>query len=478
MILEREDRAAGSVLLFCGKKGERIMAQTIAAVSTAVAPAGVSMIRISGDEALEVAARVFVPAGKKTLFDCKGYEALFGTIQKDGAAIDQAVALVFLAPHSYTGETVVELSCHGGIYVTRAVLRAVLESGARLAEPGEFTKRAFLNGKLSLTQAEAVIDLIEAKTRDASKAATSQLSGVLGKKINSVKDQLLKLAAHLSAWVDYPEDEIPEVDENEIVETAQTCYDEICALLDTYDAGRLIREGIDTVIVGKPNVGKSTLMNTLARYERSIVTDIAGTTRDVVEESVRLGDLLLRLSDTAGIRETDDRVEQIGVSIAKQRLAEASLVLAVFDGSSDWSEEDEELILMTADRPTVAIVNKNDLPSKTNMEKIQQSFDSIVEISAREESAATSLEKAIRKKLSMEQIDPTAPMLANERQRSCAIAAKESLAGVLAAVRDGMTFDAVTVLVEEAIEAILTLSGERVTEAVVDQVFSNFCVGK
>ena len=454
------------------------MAQTIAAVATAVAPAGVSMIRISGDEALEVASRVFVPAGKKTLFDCKGYEALFGTVQQDGAVIDQAVALVFLAPHSYTGETVVEISCHGGIYVTRAVLRAVLESGARLAQPGEFTKRAFLNGKLSLTQAEAVIDLIEAKTRDASKAATSQLSGVLGKKINSVKDQLLKLAAHLSAWVDYPEDEIPEVDESEIVETAQTCYDEICALLDTYDAGRLIREGIDTVIVGKPNVGKSTLMNTLARYERSIVTDIAGTTRDVVEESVRLGDLLLRLSDTAGIRETDDRVEQIGVSIAKQRLAEASLVLAVFDGSSDWSEEDEELILMTADRPTVAIVNKNDLPSKTNMEKIQQSFDSIVEISAREESAAKSLEEAIRKKLSMEQIDPTAPMLANERQRSCAIAAKKSLAGVLAAVRDGMTFDAVTVLVEEAIEAILTLSGERVTEAVVDQVFSNFCVGK
>ena len=178
------------------------MAQTIAAVSTAVAPAGVSMIRISGDEALEVASRVFVPAGKKTLFDCKGYEALFGTVQQDDAVIDQAVALVFLTPHSYTGETVVELSCHGGIYVTRAVLRAVLESGARLAEPGEFTKRAFLNGKLSLTEAEAVIDLIEAKTRDASKAATSQLSGVLGKKINSVKDQLLKLAAHLSAWVD------------------------------------------------------------------------------------------------------------------------------------------------------------------------------------------------------------------------------------------------------------------------------------
>ena len=478
MILEREDRAAGSILLFCGKKGERIMAQTIAAVATAVAPAGVSMIRISGDESLEVASRVFVPAGKKTLFDCKGYEALFGAVKQDGTVIDQAVALVFLAPHSYTGETVVEISCHGGIYVTRAVLRAVLDNGARLAEPGEFTKRAFLNGKLSLTQAEAVIDLIEAKTRDASKAATSQLSGVLGKKISSVKDRLLKLAGHLSAWVDYPEDEIPEVDEEEIVYTAQTCYDEICTLLDTYDAGRLIREGIDTVIVGKPNVGKSTLMNTLARYERSIVTDIAGTTRDVVEESVRLGDLLLRLSDTAGIRETEDRVEQIGVSIAKQRLAEASLILAVFDGSSDWSEEDEELILMTKNRPAVAIVNKNDLPVKTDMQKIQQSFDSIVEISAKEETAAQSLEEAIRQKLSMEKIDPTAPMLANERQRSCAATAKESLAGVLAAVRDGMTFDAVTVLVEEAIEAILSLSGERVTEAVVDQVFSNFCVGK
>ncbi len=453
------------------------MAQTIAAIATPAAAGGISVIRISGSDALTIADRVFSAKNGIPLSGRRGYTAALGAVVHHGEVLDEAVATVFNEPHSYTGENVVEISCHGGLYLTQEILRVILENGARLAEAGEFTKRAFLNGKMSLSQAEAVMDLIGAQGREAARAAHTQLSGALFRQITAVKDALLKLAGHLSAWVDYPEEEIPEVDEEEILLTAGESSKTLRTLLSQFDTGKLIREGIDTVIVGKPNVGKSTLMNLLSRCERSIVTDVAGTTRDIVEETVRLGHLALRVADTAGIRETEDVVEQIGVSLAKRRMQEASLVLAVFDGSSEWSPEDEE-ILPAALQPSIAVVNKSDLPAVTDLEKIKQAFSHMVVLSATDPESLAVLEREIRETLNLSAVDPFAPMLSNERQRLCAMRAADALEQAQTAVRAGVTFDAVTVLIEEAIDALLELTGERTTDAVVDAVFANFCVGK
>lgn len=453
------------------------MTQTIAAIATPAAAGGISVIRISGSDALTIADRVFSAKNGIPLSGRRGYTAAFGDVVHHGEVLDEAVATVFNEPHSYTGENVVELSCHGGLYLTQEILRVILENGARLAEAGEFTKRAFLNGKMSLSQAEAVMDLIGAQGREAARAAHTQLSGALSRQITAVKDALLRLAGHLSAWVDYPEEEIPEVDEEEILLTAGEASKTLRTLLSQFDTGKLIREGIDTVIVGKPNVGKSTLMNLLSQCERSIVTDVAGTTRDIVEETVRLGQLVLRVADTAGIRETEDVVEQIGVSLAKRRMQEASLVLAVFDGSSEWSPEDEK-ILPAALQPSIAVVNKSDLPTVTNLEKIRRAFSHMVVLSATDPESLAVLEKEIRETLNLSEIDPFAPMLSNERQRLCAMRAADLLEQAQTAVKAGVTFDAVTVLIEEAIDALLELTGERTTDAVVDAVFANFCVGK
>lgn len=453
------------------------MTQTIAAIATPAAAGGISVIRISGSDALTIADRVFSAKNGIPLSGRRGYTAAFGDVVHHGEVLDEAVATVFNEPHSYTGENVVELSCHGGLYLTQEILRVILENGARLAEAGEFTKRAFLNGKMSLSQAEAVMDLIGAQGREAARAAHTQLSGALFRQITAVKDALLRLAGHLSAWVDYPEEEIPEVDEEEILLTAGEASKTLRTLLSQFDTGKLIREGIDTVIVGKPNVGKSTLMNLLSQCERSIVTDVAGTTRDIVEETVRLGQLVLRVADTAGIRETEDVVEQIGVSLAKRRMQEASLVLAVFDGSSEWSPEDEK-ILPAALQPSIAVVNKSDLPTVTNLEKIRRAFSHMVVLSATDPESLAILEKEIRETLNLSEIDPFAPMLSNERQRLCAMRAADLLEQAQTAVKAGVTFDAVTVLIEEAIDALLELTGERTTDAVVDAVFANFCVGK
>lgn len=453
------------------------MIQTIAAIATPAAAGGISVIRISGEDAFLVADRVFRARNGKLLLGRNGYTATYGDIYFHNEKIDEAIATVFNAPHSYTGENVVELSCHGGLYLTQEVLRAVLENGARMAEPGEFTKRAFLNGKINLSQAESVMELISAQGKEALRAANAQLSGALSKQISSVKEELLKLAAHLSAWVDYPEEEIPEVDEDEILSSTGNALMKLEHLLSQFDTGKLIREGIDTVIVGKPNVGKSTLMNLLSRCERSIVTDIAGTTRDIVEETVRLGDLILRVSDTAGIRETTDTVEQIGISLAKQRMEQAALVLAVFDGSTKWSSEDE-MILSAGEQTSVAVINKSDLPMITNAERIAQAFEHVVVLSANDPSSLNVLEREIRLALNLSGVDPFAPMLLNERQRICAQRAASSLKQVICEVKNGMTFDAVTVLIEDAIDALMEITGEKVTDAVVDSVFSNFCVGK
>ena len=451
---------------------------TIAAISTAQAAAGISVIRISGDAAVAIGERVFRAKSNTKLSAMKGYTCALGTAYADDEAIDECIATVFRAPHSYTGEDIVELSCHGGVYVTARILRALYDAGAAAAEPGEFTKRAFLNGKLDLIEAESVMDIISARSRGAARAALNVKEGALSRRIEGIKAALLDKAAHLSAWADYPEEDIPEVENSALSNALRHAERELRAIIRSFDNGRILKDGIDTAIIGKPNVGKSTLMNLLAGYDRSIVTSVAGTTRDVVEESVSLDDLVLNLSDTAGIRSTVDEVEKIGVDKARSRLNSASLILCVFDASSPLSLEDREIIAAIGDAPAIAILNKSDLPRQLDEDELKAHFKHIVLMSAKKAEGIEMLVAAIKEICAVTDFDTTSALVYNERQRTLAMQARDSVREALAALESGMTFDAVTVSIEDAIAALCELTGERVTDEVVDRVFHRFCVGK
>ncbi|MCH5304008.1 MAG: tRNA uridine-5-carboxymethylaminomethyl(34) synthesis GTPase MnmE, partial [Ruminococcus sp.] len=414
----------------------------------------------------------------KTLSQMKGYTAALGYVYKNNEKIDETIATVFRAPLSYTGEDVVELSCHGGIFITREILRTVIEAGATPAQAGEFTKRAFLNGKLDLTEAEAVIDIISAKSKTAARTALLAKDGALWRRIEKIKNTLVTTAAHLSAWADYPEEDIEEVTEDGLKNTFKEVLSDLDKLISTYDMGQTVKEGIDTVIAGKPNTGKSTLMNLLSGRDRSIVTDIPGTTRDIIEETVAVGDVILRLSDTAGMRETDDTVEKIGVDIAKNRVKNCGLVLSVFDASRPLDEDDKSLIEEIKDAQTIAIINKTDLESKLDEKYIEKNIKNVVRISAKNGEGFDELCTLITKIAGTESFNPSEGILANERQRNAALNAQKSLSEALNALELGMTFDAVEVTLEDAIENILEITGERVSDVVVDNVFHNFCVGK
>lgn len=455
------------------------MSHTIAAISTPAAPAGLGVIRLSGDDAIAIACRVFRAADPARALDkLAGYTAAYGHVFDADGDVDDCVALVFRAPHSYTGEDTVELSCHGGLYLLQRVLRACLAAGAKPAGAGEFTRRAFIGGKMDLTGAESVMALIAADGRLAARTALAAREGATYRRLQGVKESLLGVAAQFGAFVDYPDEDIPELRADALADTIDEAKRAIAALLDTFDAGRVLRQGIDTVIVGSPNVGKSTLMNCLAGCERSIVTDIAGTTRDVVEETVRLGDVTLRLADTAGIRDTDDRVETVGVQITRRRMTQAALVLAVFDGSRPLTDEDKALADAVADAATIAIINKADCDERTDRAWLEAHFDRVVTLSAKSGEGVAALTEAVAQVTGVERLDAAEPMLATERQRDCAAQCLTCLDEAADALAGGMTLDAVAVSLDGAIAAILDLTGERTTEAVVDEVFARFCVGK
>ncbi len=455
------------------------MSHTIAAIATPTAPAGLGVIRLSGEDAIAIAARVFRAAQpSRALAQLDGYTAAYGHVFDDEGDIDDCVALVFRAPHSYTGEDVVELSCHGGVYLLQRVLRACFAAGARPAGAGEFTRRAFVGGKIDLTRAESVMELIAADGRLAARTALAAHEGVTYHRLQEVKASLLAVAAQFGAFVDYPDEDIPELRTDALAATIAEAQRVMEGMLATFDAGRVLRQGVDTVIVGSPNVGKSTLMNCLAGCERSIVTDIAGTTRDVVEETVRLGDVLLRLADTAGIRDTADRVETVGVSLARRRLAQAALVLAVFDGSRELTEEDKALAAATADAATIAIVNKADCAERIDRAWLTAHFKDVVTLSAQSGDGVDTLSAAVARVTGVERLSAAEPVLATERQRDCAVRCLACLDEAATALAGGMTLDAVAVSLDGAIAAILELTGERTTEAVVDEVFARFCVGK
>lgn len=453
---------------------------TVCAVSTPLAEGGISVIRISGDKALSIAERIFRPLSCESVSDMAGYTCAYGKIvePESGRTVDEGVLTVFRAPRSYTGEDVCEISCHGGVFVTKKVLRLCLECGARLADRGEFTKRAFLNGKLSLTQAEAVMDIISAEGDYALSSANLTRSGRLFAQITAIRDSLVGELASLAAWVDYPDDDIPAVTEDSLKKALSDADRELSKLLRDYDSGMILKSGIDTAIVGKPNVGKSTLMNLLLGYDRSIVTDIAGTTRDVIEETATLGEYTLRLSDTAGIRTASDQVEAIGVELAKKRIDRAMLILAVFDSSETLSEEDRELteLLRNSGKRVIVILNKTDLGSRIESEF--GGFESLISVSAKTEDCRELIREEVAKLFPVGQFDPDSTVFANERQKDCVRRAYEHIRTAEEALAAGETFDAVTVLISAAADELLELTGEKATEAVVDEVFSRFCVGK
>ena len=456
-----------------------IQNSTIAAIATPPGQGGIAVIRLSGPESYRVAEQVFRPMdSRRKVAGAKGYTAMYGHFVEGGEPFDDGVALFYRGPHSYTGEDVVELSCHGGSAVARRLLEACLKAGAAPAGPGEYTRRALLNGKMSLTQAEAVMDLIAAGGRQGAALANAAKEGALAQKIAAQQEVLTALQAHLTAWVDFPEEDVPALESGVLTSSLEEVKAGLDGLIQGYDAAAVLREGIDCAIVGKPNAGKSTLLNLLAGFDRAIVTPIAGTTRDVVEQAVQLGEVRLNLFDTAGLRQTDDPVEAEGVRRSWAKLAEAGLVLAVFDGSQPVTREDLELARRCAECRAIALVNKEDLSTRFDAEIIAPYFAMVVPVCCKEEGARQVIAAAVARLLGTARIDPHAASLSGQRQLSAALRARDGVEGALEAVRGGFGLDAVSVCVDDALDALYDLTGENASEAVIDQVFERFCVGK
>ncbi|MBO4467828.1 MAG: tRNA uridine-5-carboxymethylaminomethyl(34) synthesis GTPase MnmE, partial [Clostridia bacterium] len=432
-------------------------ARTIAAISTPPGEGGISVIRISGDDALSVADKCFRSFSGKSLSSLKGYSALYGEIVSGHDVVDDAVALVFRAPKSYTGEDTVELSVHGGKLVAQKVLRIAFDCGAVPADRGEFTKRAFLNGKIDLTRAESIIKVITAKNDIALKISQSAKNGRIAKEINTIIERLLELAASFSVYADYPDEEIENLDPDSFLASINDILKRFSDMTDNYDTGKKICDGIECVIVGKPNVGKSTLMNRLCKCDRSIVTDVAGTTRDVVDSTVVLDDITLILSDTAGIRKTADAVEKAGVDRSIDKLNASSLIIAVFDLSRPFDDDDRNILEMLPDN-AIIVLNKSDLERA-----IDRSFfktGNVVEISAKNDLGIERLTDLILKTVKCENLDVDDAILISERQLDCVKKATESLVEAKRAMENNVTLDAVGICIDDALGWLYELTGK------------------
>ena len=453
------------------------MSHTIAAVSTGSQVSAIGIIRLSGDDCIAVASKVFTLNSKKSLLEASDRRLYLGTLHdKQGRCLDQCMAVVSRGPHSYTGEDTVEFHCHGSPAVMAAGLEALYLAGAKPAKRGEFTKRSFLNGKLDLTQAEAVIDLIEADTADAAANAAGQVGGVLQKKLAPIYDDLVNLCSHFHAVLDYPDEDIEDFGLQNYSGTLKTDARQLYDLLKTYSQGRILKQGVSAAIVGKPNVGKSSLLNTLAGYERCIVTDIPGTTRDTVEETVMLGSTRLRLLDTAGIHETADTVESIGVERSRQAIEKADLVLFVCDGSKELTQADYDIIDLCSEKENaIALINKTDLGSEIDPGDLP--FLWVVPVCAKTGAGLDQLAGAVDS-LFENDTPCDGSILTNARQYDACRRAYEAMLNALKGLQLGLTPDAVLTDVEEAMEAMGEVSGATVREDITTRIFERFCVGK
>lgn len=451
------------------------MADTIAAIATGPVRSAIGILRLSGPEAVSAVSACFFPASGKKLTDYSPGRLVLGYLKDErGAVLDQCLATYSKAPHSYTGEDTAELQCHGSPAVLAAGLEVLFQNGARQAGPGEFTKRAFLNGRLDLIQAEAVADLIDAQTTDAARNAAGQLGKAMTRKIRAVADGLVDLLAHFHVVLDYPDEDIDPFEEQEIIDTLTKSARELSLLKDSYRRGRQLTEGIPCAIVGRPNAGKSSLLNALLGYDRAIVTNIPGTTRDTVEERCVMGGVLLRLIDTAGLRETQDLVERLGVERSREALAQAELALVLLDGSQALTEEDQVILEQASQCPHhLTLISKSDLP---NVIELPQGLETIT-ISALTGQGLDELEETIRQRFGQR---PTrqGEMLTNARQAEAVGRAARCLEEAAGALEAGLSPDAVLSDVEGALAALNEVTGQSVTEEVTRRIFQRFCVGK
>ena len=453
---------------------------TIAAIATAMSSSGIGIIRISGDAAVQIVDRIFFMKNKKNLSDMPTHTIHYGHIKDGDEVIDEVMVVLMRAPKSYTKEDTVEIDCHGGVYVMKRVLETVIKYGARPAEPGEFTKRAFLNGRIDLAQAESVIDIIHAKNEFALKSSERQLSGSLSSAVKTVREKLLHEIAFIESALDDPEhislDGYPKTLQGIVEEAGK----EIRKLLANSDNGKILKEGISTVIIGKPNAGKSSLLNTLVGEERAIVTDIAGTTRDVLEEQINLNGIILNVIDTAGIRKTDDVVEKIGVDRAKKYLNDADLAIYVVDTSTQLDENDFEIMELLKDRKAIILLNKSDLAPVTDRESISKHLDKkMIAISAKEQTGIGELEETIREMFFTGEVTFNDEVyITNIRHKTALQEAMNSLNLVVQSIMDGMPEDFYSIDLMNAYEELGSIIGEAVEDDLMNEIFSKFCLGK
>lgn len=453
---------------------------TIAAIATSLGEGGIAIVRVSGDKALQIVSRIFKGRNGRTIDDIKTYTMRYGyIIDENNEHIDEVIVSFMKGPRSFTAEDTIEINCHGGVVATNKILEQVIKNGARLADPGEFTKRAFLNGRIDLSQAEAVIDIIRAKTDLSMKSALMQSEGGVSKEIRRLRETLLSTIAHIEATVDYPEDDLEEVTADMAVKQLLEIKDEIGELIETSEEGKILREGLSTVIVGKPNVGKSSLLNALTKENRAIVTDVPGTTRDVIEEYINISGVPIKIIDTAGIRETEDVVEKIGVERSKEKINEADLVLLMLDSSRELDEEDKEIISHIKDKKYIVLLNKSDLDGKINKDDLKElNSKYMINISVKTGEGINEVKTTIKELFFKGEINANNIIITNTRHKEALFRAKESIVSAIDVLNNTFAIDLASIDIRNAWSYLGEITGDSLEENIIDKIFKEFCLGK
>lgn len=458
------------------------MDRTIAAIATAPGEAGIGIVRISGEQSIDILEKIFKPKKNVQVEELPSRTVVYGHVANDnGDVLDEVLAIIMRKPYSYTTEDVVEIHCHGGIVPVRRIMQEVLKQGAEVAEPGEFTKRAFLNGRIDLAQAEAVIDVITSKTETGLNAALNQLEGELSKAVRAVMDKLLAMLAHIEASIDFPEHDVEEVTKSNIESMLLEAKASVKILLESFDEGKLVRDGLKTAIIGRPNVGKSSLLNVLLKENRAIVTEVPGTTRDIIEEYLNIGGLLIRLVDTAGIRETEDIVERIGVERTKAAINEADLVILVIDASEELTNEDIEIIEMIRGKRIITAMNKMDLGERHNRTRLNELFgeENIIQMSVKKGIGIDKLENRIKELVFQGRLSISKnSLVTNIRHRNLLDRALNNVEKAISSIEDDIPVDLVSVDIREAWSCLGAITGDSIEEDIVKEIFSKFCIGK